>query len=113
MAVPKPEDLFNPLLAALHDLGSSASIPELEQKVASLRGLSDAEFAAIHRGNRTQLSYNLAWARMYLKKFGLLENSARGVWSLSPLGQQTREVDRQRVVRFVVQQGRAAREAAG
>lgn len=28
------------------------------------------------------MSYNLNWARTYLKNAGIIENSARGVWSL-------------------------------
>jgi hypothetical protein len=34
MSVPKFDDLFNPLLTASQQLGSSASIAELEQTVA-------------------------------------------------------------------------------
>lgn len=112
MAVPKHDDLFNPLLQALHELGSSASITELEQKVAALLNLSDEDIAAIHKGNRTQLSYRLAWARTYLKKFGLIDNSARSVWSLTPKGQQTNKVNKEHVKKFVVEQDRRARKAA-
>lgn len=38
------------------------------------------------RGNedgRTQLEYELAWVRTYLKQLGILENSTRGVWVLT------------------------------
>lgn len=34
-------------------------------------------------GNRTEVSYRLAWARSYLKKYGAVTNSSRGVWALS------------------------------
>ena len=81
MAVPKYDALFNPLLQALHELGSSASITELEQRVAAILNLTDEDISAIQKGDRTQFSYNLAWARTYLKKYGLLDNSSRGVWS--------------------------------
>lgn len=111
MAVPKHDDLFNPLLQALHDLGSSASVTELEQRVAALLNLSDGDIAAIHKGNRTQLSYKLAWARTYLKKYGLIDNSARSVWALTPKGQQTHKVSKDQVKKFVVEQDRKAREA--
>ena len=112
MAVPKHDDLFNPLLQALHELGSSASITELEQKVAALLSLTDDDIAAIHKGNRTQLSYRLAWARTYLKKYGLIDNSARSVWSLTPKGQQTQKINKEQVRKFVIEQDRKAREAA-
>jgi len=111
MAVPKYDDLFNPLLRSLHELGSSASIPELEQRIATILNLSDDDISSIHEGDRTQFSYNLAWARTYLKKFGLLENSSRGVWSLTPKGQQTQHVDEEQVKRFVNENVRKARES--
>jgi restriction system protein len=80
MAVPTFDELFNPLLEAIRELGGSASISEQEDKVAEILKLSDADVSEIHRGNRTKLSYRLAWTRNYLKRAGLLENSARGVW---------------------------------
>lgn len=106
MSVPKYDELFNPLLRALRELGSSASVAELEDRVASLLQLSEEDVTTIHKGNRTRLSYNLAWARTYLKKFGLIDNSSRGVWSLTPKGQQTDKVDPDEVKRFVVARNR-------
>lgn len=102
MAVPKYDELFNPILQSLHQLGSSASISEQEERVASILGLSDEDISEIHRGTRTKLSYNMAWARTYLKKFGLLDNSSRGVWILTPQGQKTIHVDKEEVKRFVL-----------
>src|SRR5438552_8189499 len=83
MPVPTYDGLFNPLLRAIRERGGSASVAEQEDKVAQLLNLSDQEASEIHRGNRTKLSYRLAWARNYLKRVGLLENSARGVWALT------------------------------
>ncbi len=101
MPVPSYDGLFNPSLQALRSLGGSGSIAEQEEKVAEILGLSDAEASEIHRGNRSKLSYRLAWARTYLKRYGLLENSARGIWALTPRGATTPEVDPQEVNRFV------------
>ncbi len=109
MSVPKYDELFNPLLQALRELGSSASVAELEDRVASLFQLSEEDVTTIHKGNRTRLSYNLAWARTYLKKVGLVENSSRGVWSLTPEGQQTDHVDPYEVKRFVLARNREER----
>ena len=112
MAIPKHDDLFNPLLQALHELGSSASVTELEQRVSAILNLTDDEVAVIHKGNRTQLSYRLAWARTYLKKYGLIDNSERSIWSLTPKGQQTQKVSKEQVKKYVVEQDRKAREIA-
>jgi restriction system protein len=101
MAVPKYDDLFNPLLKAIHELGGSASVIEIEEKVADLLNLSDGDINEIHRGNRTKLSYRLAWARNYLKRYGLLYNSTRGIWILTPKGQSVTTVNKQVVNKFV------------
>ena len=110
MAVPKYDDLFNPLLAALHNLGSSASIAELEQSVAKVLKLTEADLEQPHDGNRTKFSYNLAWARTYLKRFGLIENSARGVWALTAAGQKTSSVSKQEVKKLVQEEDRRNRD---
>ncbi len=112
MSVPKYDELLNALLQALRELGGSASVAELEERVASLLQLSEEDIATLHKGNRTRFSYNLAWARTYLKKFGLVDNSSRGVWSLTSKGQQTDHVDPSEVKRFVVARNREERLAA-
>jgi restriction system protein len=109
MAVPKYDDLFNPLLAALHSLGSSASIAELEQSVAQILKLTEADLEQPHDGNRTKFSYNLAWARTYLKRFGLIENSARGVWALTSAGQKISSVGKAEVKKFVQEEDKQNR----
>lgn len=101
MAVPKYDELFSPLITAIRHLGGSASIQEQEVEVASLLNLTETQLTEIHRGNRTQFSYRLAWARNYLKRYGLLENSARGVWALTAEGQKSRDIDKGDIKRFV------------
>lgn len=101
MAVPKYDDLFNPLIKAVHRLGGSASVSEIEDNVADLLNLSEEDINDIHRGNTTKLSYRLAWTRNYLKRFGVLENSSRGVWSLTAKGKTTPTVDKDEVNKFV------------
>jgi restriction system protein len=97
----KYDDLFNPTLTALHKLGGSGSVNEIEEQVIQILKLSDEEINDIHRGNITKLSYRLAWARNYLKRYGLLENSARGIWILTESGFKTNKVDKEKVKRQV------------
>jgi len=101
MAVPTFDEMFNPVLQALRDLGGSGSIGEIDEKVAEILELSDDDINAIHKDNRTQLSYRLAWTRNYLKRYGLLENSSRGIWVLTPLGLKTKTVNGSEVKRAV------------
>ena len=104
MAVPKRDELFNPLLKALRNLGGSGSNAELIDETARIMVLSDEQLderrnsdtVSDLKGPRkgpTRFAYRLAWARTYLKKFGLVTNSERGVWSLTPRGSETSSVD--------------------
>jgi restriction system protein len=118
VVVPTFDQLMNPTLAALHALGGSASIPELvERVIADLR--CPGEVVEQPHGDRgmTEVEYRLAWARTYLKKYGLLDNSSRAVWSLTPKGLETKAVEPQEVVKavramFVVER-KARKEAEG
>lgn len=105
----KYDELFNPLLTALHNLGGSGSVEELEEQVATILNLTDEQVNEIHRGNTSKLTYRLAWARNYLKRFGLLENSSRGVWALTEEGLKTKSVDKDVVKRTVVANDRQER----
>ena len=68
------------------------------------------DVAEIHRGNTTKLSYRLAWGRHYLKRFGLLQNSERGVWAFTPTGSKVTTVDPETVKRKVVALDREERK---
>lgn len=105
--VPSYDELMNPTLRALHDLGGSASIQELAEQVVELLRPTPEVAQQLHgESGQTELEYRLAWARTYLKQFGLITNSERGVWALTPKGQEVEEVDPREVVRFVQQQQR-------
>src|SRR5262245_19829068 len=112
-AEPSHADLFNPVLAALKRLGGSASIPELNEAVISDTKPNQDVLERPHSGRtgQTELEYRLAWARTYLKKYGLFENSTRGVWSLTPRGSEIGSVDSKDVVRAVRALSAAEQEA--
>jgi len=102
---------MNPTLKALHDLGGSGTVEEIYGKVVEITGLMDTQLEILHapeRGTQTEVEYRLAWARTYLKKYGLLENSSRGVWALTAQGTDTREVNTQDVKQYVINLVRSA-----
>jgi restriction system protein len=101
MSVPTYDKLFNPLLEAMHLLGGSGAVPEIDDKVAEILKLSETDINEIHRGSRTKLEYRMAWARNYLRRYGLLENSSRGVWVLTPKGLSVKKVNEDEVKRQV------------
>lgn len=90
----KYDELFNPVLQALHQLDGSGTNDEIEERLVSILGLTNAQIEEIHRGNTTKLSYRAAWARNYLKRLGLIENSSRAVWVLTVAGRNTKSIDR-------------------
>ena len=100
----KYDELFNPVLQSLHNLGGSGSIEEIEKAVSDILKLTDEEMSIIHKGSLTKFSYRLAWARTYLKNYGLIGNSTRGVWSLTPEGLKVKSVDKAQVVKKVREQ---------
>lgn len=100
--IPRFYELLNPTLTALHKLGGSGSIQELLDEIVSDMNLSESVTEAIHGdGPSTKLQYRAGWARSYLKTFGLLENSDRGVWALTQEGQKTFKVDPKEVLAMV------------
>ncbi|MBM2321020.1 MULTISPECIES: restriction endonuclease [Marivita] len=80
---------------ALKDLGGSATIQELDEKVIELEGVPEAEqaFTMPRDENRTRVNYYLAWARTYLKRGGALDNSSRGIWALTETGSGIADLD--------------------
>lgn len=102
--IPTYDQLMNPTLQALNELGGSATTEEIYTKVTELVGLTNEQLEILHnaeRGGQTEVEYRLAWSRTYLKKYGILENSSRGVWALTAKGRQLEKVDTVAVKRFV------------
>ena len=106
-------------IEALKALGGSATIQELDKKVIELEGVTEAEQAlTMPRGqNRTRVNYYLAWARTHLKRGNALENSSRGVWTLTESGVAITGLDGTRAIYEQVTQeererARAKRQAA-
>lgn len=102
--IPTFDDLMNPLLKALKELGGSGSVDEIYEKVLELEVIAEDISSVPHnaeKSNQTEVAYRLAWARTYLKKYGFLENSSRGVWALTQLAKETESVNQQQVVKAV------------
>lgn len=91
-----------PTVKALKVLGGSGTIAEIYEQVIQLLDLPDQVLEITH-GNTSQseVEYRLAWSRTYLRKYGLLENSARGVWSLVSTSINPKELDSKKIVKFV------------
>jgi restriction system protein len=102
--MPTFDSLMNPLLDALFALGGSGSIDEIYEKVLELENIDEEISSVPHnpeKSNQTEVAYRLAWARTYLKKYGFLENSSRGVWAMTKLAKEQKHVSPQDVVNKV------------
>jgi restriction system protein len=107
--LPTYDQMMNPLVQVLKELGGSATIDELDTKVTERLRIPDNQLERLHdpeRGSQTEIEYRLAWARTYLKKYGIVENSSRGVWALTTKGRSIDHVDTQALRRFVAEQAR-------
>ena len=105
--VPTFDKLMNPVINALKQLGGSGTIEEINNKATEIACLTNEQLEVLHnpeKGSQTEVEYRLAWARTYLKKFGVLENSSRGVWALTLEGRQLEQVNPQKVKQFVLNQ---------
>lgn len=99
--LPQIPELMNPVLDALHQLGGSGSIDEIAEVVIENSDFSDEIVNQMHNpdeSNQTEIEYRLAWARTYLKKYGIINNSSRGVWVLVPDKNDTKKVNPDQVV---------------
>ncbi len=79
---------------ALKTMGGSANIQELDEQIIEMEGITEEEQSfMMPNDKRPKLNYYLAWARTYLKRGGAVDNSQRGVWSISELGEKIFSVD--------------------
>jgi restriction system protein len=81
---------FGPLLDALRKLGGSGTPDEVVEQIAADMSLSDEEQNEEVPSGGSRLKTNVAWARFYLVREGLLDSSKRGVWSLTEKGRSAR-----------------------
>jgi len=92
--VPTYDRMMWPGLKALMEMGGSATNQEHLDRVVQLMNIPEVVQALPHKdGPMTAVGYRLAWARTYLKKAGAVENSERGVWSITPLGKKLTEAE--------------------
>lgn len=110
MPVPRYREMFNAVLQAIRHLGGSATIPELTDEVSKIMSLTDEQIAERHNERMTELEYQLTWTRSYLRTYGLLDTSQRGVWTMTEKGKTVQTVDPAEVDRFVRNQGRSRRQ---
>lgn len=106
--LPSFDELIIPTVKALIELGGSGTIEEINTKVYEIAEITDEILQIPHgeEGTMNEIDYRLAWSKTYLKKFGLLENSSRGVWALLKSDINVSELDYVEIVRKVREQNK-------
>lgn len=82
--VPKYRELIVPTYKVLLALGGSGTNTEITEGIIEMLNLPNSVIEVAHLGSLTQteLNYQLAWARTYLKNYGVITNSGRSIWTL-------------------------------
>jgi restriction system protein len=94
--------MFIPKIQVLQILGGSGTTEEIYDKVVQILNLPDKVLEIPHGStSQSEVEYRLAWSRTYLKKYGLLQNSARGVWSLVSTSLDFDDLDPKEIVKSV------------
>ena len=110
--IPRYTDLIVPTFQALKVLGGSGKNDEILACIIKNLKLSDEVVDFPHKGrpSLSEVSYQLMWARTYLKKYGVIENSSRAVWSILPEYMQKETLDAKLIVQTVVQNSAEQRQ---
>jgi restriction system protein len=93
-AIPPYHQMLWPTLQALKQLGDSGSNSEIEDLTIDIAEYTPEQQSVIHGdGSTTEIRYRMAWARTYLKNVGAIQNSSKGVWSITEYGKNLDETD--------------------
>jgi len=105
-SLPTFDELIVPTIKALLGLGGSGTIEEINERVYQIANIPDETLQILHgeNGLQSEVDYRLAWSRTYLKKYGLLDNSARGIWALTQSDLNIDQIDSDQIVSTVREQ---------
>jgi len=114
--VPSFDQMMLPLLVALKDLGGSAKLKDLDHKTIEVMGIPEKIRSILHKGSgkRSEVAYRLAWARTYLKKYGVIKNTKRGMWAFTDdFSRDIESLNPSQIVRYVKQKDAKKQENLG
>lgn len=87
LSLPKYDDFMLPTLQTIRELGGSASIEEIQDKLTERMGLSQHQLDMAYPKSGALIAPDrMSWARSHLKIAGLLASGGKGIWILTDLG---------------------------
>lgn len=88
MVVPKYNEMYREVLEVLNT-HKELKLINLVEEVSNLLNLSEEDRSAtLDNDKRTVIYYRLGWTKTYLAKAGLLETVRRGVFKITPEGEE-------------------------
>lgn len=86
LQLPGSKVLHDAMISVLSKHPQGMKTTEIDDAVAEFLGLSQEQKALIRQGNRTELSYRLAWERTHAKRAGEIVRIGARTWKLSCSG---------------------------
>lgn len=100
--MPTYDELINPCFLAMKSLGGSGTNDEILDRVILDLNVDESILDTMQPNtNQTQFSYRLAWARTYLKKYGVIDNVSRGLWVLNSKYKSIDQIDVPRLLNSI------------
>lgn len=86
--IPHYSKLFELVLHILKKHNGITNIDTIEFETAKILNLTESARSKSHKNesSRTELGYQLAWSRNYLKRAHIIENPKRSIWAITNLG---------------------------
>jgi restriction system protein len=107
---PELAEVMSLTLKALQKNNGSATNDEILEDIILIGNFKDDIVNKIRSDGKTNaLYYQALWSRSYLKKEGYVNNSQRGVWSITPKGEKLDHTKMREVIKAVVEAGRQSR----
>jgi restriction endonuclease Mrr len=77
---------INPVLSTLQANGGAGNSSNVIEKIIEKLGITDEELEQVTSNGQSRIRNQIQWARFYLFKAGLIDNTQRGIWRLTNEG---------------------------
>lgn len=77
---------INPVLTTLQANGGAGNTANVIEQIIEQLGITDEELEEVISNGQSRIRNQIQWARFYLFKAGLIDNTQRGIWRLTNEG---------------------------
>lgn len=110
--LPRYNDLIEPTFIVLQNLGGSGNNEDILSGIISYLNLESDIVDIPHKDSSslTELSYQAAWARTYMRLYGVIQNSARCIWTVTPEYAKVESINAKKIVSSIHKNQKAQKE---